>query len=354
MGQSESKFNLTNQKCPFLAKDLQAKTVRDVLNIRDAPQGMISIPSEFSLEQAMSVLNENKILCAPVLDTDTKEVLGLVDMYDILTYVLQLYGDVIQVEHEDVNWEEGFVTVFRTKVKPLEDAERTLEALSEEFFSKSLVSEVVNLSGRNPSQVTVNMDTTVDYLVEAMEFGKLHRILVTEPNDTKPFTIITQTDLLNFLAVELTSNSSGCEGSLFDRTLVELQLGTEKQPWSVQTGELAIQAFKVLFDHGVTCIPVLDGDTLVTQVSVTDLRGLKASNFSALLLNVVEYLRVYADTPAKSVTVGAGTKFGECIQTLYENNLHRVWVVDANQELLGVVTLSDIISLMSQVASSQK
>ena len=139
-----------------------------------------------------------------------------------------------------------------------------------------------------------------------------------------------------------------------NQTLLDLGLGVNKVPVTLRTNELAITAFRDLDRFKISSIPVLNENGQVqTQIGVNDLKGLNSANFPALLLPVTEYLDIYSPQTSAPIFVLPTSTFSHLLALFWENQqqgkrIHRVWITDANQEVLGLVSLTDVINLIDR------
>lgn len=97
------------------------------------------------------------------------------------------------------------------------------------------------------------------------------------------------------------------------------------------------------------------GRKVIGTFSATDLRGCPVSQLQSFLpASVMEYttslLSVSANmagsSPRELVTCHNESRLGEVVDKLVANHVHRVWVVDRNGLLDGLVSLTDIIRLI--------
>jgi len=142
-------------------------------------------------------------------------------------------------------------------------------------------------------------------------------------------------------------------GKYGDYTLSELGF-KPKKVFAVKETALAIDAFKLMSEQKITGITILDNDgAIITNVSSKDLRNvLSDPHFFEMLQLPVE--RFVSDLKTKTFLHDAETmypkicckfnsKFGEVLHKLAATRIHRIYVVEANDCPVSVISLHDII-----------
>jgi len=194
---------------------------------------------------------------------------------------------------------------------------------------------------------------------------KIHRVLVTdrrpaEDEDTgevinedevKPC-FVSQTDVVRFLfqnnhqlgkildtyasevsskAIHLTENVGG---DLSD------------QISSITIHDQALTAFKKIHQDGFSAVAVIEDDgVLVEEVSAADLRGLNRERLFDLKKPVIMFLKSCKGTLIKPLTCHGKFTLSQVMAGIIRNKAHRAWVIDENDIPVGIITLSDILSM---------
>ncbi|KAE8682976.1 SNF1-related protein kinase regulatory subunit gamma-1-like [Hibiscus syriacus] len=124
---------------------------------------------------------------------------------------------------------------------------------------------------------------------------------------------------------------------------------------SVQSDDLILEAFKRMRDNQVGGLAVVEepGKKIVGNVSIRDNRHLMLkpelfTNFRQL--TVKDFISTVVSTgqdfgrPTSPVTCKVDSTLGGVIQNLATKKVHRVYVVADENEVIGVITLRDVIS----------
>ncbi|XP_022643281.1 SNF1-related protein kinase regulatory subunit gamma-1-like isoform X1 [Vigna radiata var. radiata] len=124
---------------------------------------------------------------------------------------------------------------------------------------------------------------------------------------------------------------------------------------SIQSNELILEAFKQMRDNKIGGLPVVEGPRkkIVGNVSIRDIRYLLLSpeitNFRQL--TVMDFLKRIVSSSLQTgnashqpITCKPDSTLQSVIHTLASQSIHRIHVVDGQDELVGVITLRDVIS----------
>ncbi|KAL4431250.1 hypothetical protein ABPG75_006506 [Micractinium tetrahymenae] len=185
--------------------------------------------------------------------------------------------------------------------------------------------------------------------------------------------IVSQSDMLRFLHKHQAQLGSTLLGSTLQ------QLGLQgKRVLCVPADLAVIDALAGMVDARVPAVAVIDSEEsgrLVGNLSISDLRGLQPSHFEQLGEPVGDFLRdggwrEGARWQGASLLGGVAVKFGikspeslphepplavcrldstfgEVLALLAGRHLHRLFVVDGEGRPVGVVSLTDILSLLA-------
>jgi CBS domain-containing protein len=289
---------------------------------------LITVKKEDSAAFGFKILIENGILSAPVYDSLKKRYTSFIDMLDIVCYVIEAS----------------------------EGAELTGGQFRDLFLSGNSLNNVTcgqisDKSGRNlyyPVEEYSPLLAAMEIMVE----HKSHRLPVVDSTG-ELITIITQSHLLKLL------NQNMTKFEIFSKKIENLKLGY-KEVLNIQSNELAINAFKKIYENKVMGIAVIDNNTgiLIGNISASDLKfiGPDGSFLSRLFLPCIEYLTFI---PQKDIIPGPfcvlpSATIEEIILKLEITKSHRIYIIDSNQKLIGVITLTDILECILNYIKSKK
>ncbi|KAI8820701.1 uncharacterized protein EV422DRAFT_529803 [Fimicolochytrium jonesii] len=359
-----------------------------ILKHREATRGsspLIAVPETATVAEVMLLLRNEGILAVPVYrvtegQSGGRQYTGIISIHDILAYtVFQKLFDRL---------EPGSGAFVGDKAGELRDWIDSLMEDQEQYFGTP-IGELVGLSRESQESWSLNASMPVSNLLQLLTAGAYHRALIvddegvlierSEETENLPegsfTTMITQTDVLAFLedCVDLSQDArQRIEqlpvkeiNELVTRRLEHQQEQAQSKATSTaerRTGKsrvvtvldtaTALQAFRDLYIGGVSAVAVVDKEGgLAANLSASDLRGLSSSNLEGLLDPVFTFLEI--DTRRRSDQVKADQlKFVEpdaplskAIAIIRDAHIHRVWIADEGDKPVGVVTVSDILSV---------
>jgi len=303
-----------------------------VSNVVGDSSKVITILSGMSIEEGLSVLSTNKILSAPVLDNTTGEILGLVDMLDLVTFVLSQYqnSNFIKISY---NKGEDVQTIWKTWCQDRDELQSRGSRLT-----KQPITSCMNISMSNP-MCSVNHDSSLTQLLFLFRKG-VHRVVVVNKNG-EPVNIASQSNLIRLLAKNIHRF-----GKIAQATIQSIGIGIGSCITINETAE-AVHAFHLLKLNAVSAVGIVNSSgTLLANLSVSDLRGLDSSNFDRLSMPVMDYLQKYTETLIPPLTCTLSTTFETVILKLAATGAHRLWNVDEYGRPIGIISLTDVMKLL--------
>lgn len=290
---------------------------------------VITVREDAKLKDVLHLLAAHRILSAPVVCKDSRDVMGFVDVLDIVTFIVR---SVTQGSNmEEAQW-SGWTEDLKTfKAKGVE-------------FAGTPVAEIMAASRADPFFPVYGQGT----VMQAMEhFGAgVHRAAVFNKTNKVLTNIISQSDVADMLPKHLTGTSLGV---LAGKTIDELRLGTRSSVVTMSTNAQAIHAVYLMFFHRVSAVAITDENgKLVANFSASELRGISQENFDWLLCPISDFLRKIAARFGKltfPLNCRPSTKIEDVINMLATYRVHRLWIVDEQGRPDGVVSLTDVMRL---------
>uniref|UniRef100_A0A7S0X0C9 CBS domain-containing protein n=1 Tax=Chlamydomonas leiostraca TaxID=1034604 RepID=A0A7S0X0C9_9CHLO len=355
------------------------------------PQVVAVLKDSATVDQALKVLAENKILSAPVVVAqegddasqsatvqpgEAADILGFVDIKNILDSFLS------EIDIPELN-----------QVKLLQRM-RELEERGAAFAEKPL--KELKYMGTDGDFIHASqarstlLELVLNGLLQPRNRGGgrggsvVHRIALFN-SDGAITQIISQTDIVKFLA-----RHKEQLGPLSTKTVEELGLVSGRVE-CIDPGTPAIEAMAAMSYKGLSSLAVVDPNgKILGNFSVSDMRTLMAEHFGALALPVGEFLahehrteyvafnRVRAEeegiagraghkfvvdrvarqrprTPGEEVgqelvLARPGQTLVSVMELLVARRIHRVYVVDEEEKPVGIITCTDILRKLLQMA----
>lgn len=333
---------------------------------------VIEIKSDCSLAEAVQILADHKILSAPVVDVDAPEDASWIDRY---IGIVEFAGIVVWILHQSepssprspssgsaVAAAASGVTLLELGVLGPDSAAPTsgnfFEALTASEFYKN--TKVRDISGSFRWAPFLALQTSNSFLTMLLLLSKykMKSIPVVDLGEGKIENIITQSAVIHMLAE--------CAGvhwfeSWGTKKLSEVGLPTVtgNRIIKVYEDEPVLQAFKLMRKKRIGGVPVIEngGTKAVGNISLRDIqflltapeiyhdyRSITAKNFLTAVRSYSEKHKEASLTLSEMITCKKDHTIKEMILLLDSKKIHRVYVVDDDGNLEGVITLRDIIS----------
>eukprot|EP00164_Ancoracysta_twista_P002599 GFYU01003455.1.p1 GENE.GFYU01003455.1~~GFYU01003455.1.p1 ORF type:complete len:322 (-),score=104.21 GFYU01003455.1:152-1117(-) len=274
---------------------------------------LVTLDDRMSMAEAMAVLSERRILSAPVVGAN--EVVGMVDMLDIVALLCNMMEGVT-----DENIAEAI----------LDEESGIGRAINE-----TAIGAAVNASRRNPYDP---MHLSSPLLDVVKRLCTCHRVPLIDDSFTV-VGIVSQSDIASFLERHI---------QFFEPVAVKTigDLGADLSPTIVTgvkslVGETpTITVFQEMIENRVSAFPIVDPEgRLYTNLSATDLQGLIRTEMDRLFRPVIEF----RDENPTPIVARLEDTFEQVLVTFNSHRIHRLYIVNDNDEPVGVLSLTDLV-----------
>jgi len=299
------------------------KTAADLLNyslvfnlVPNAP--VVFVENHHNIKHAFDILASHSFHSVPVFDNAKEAFVGSIDMVDIMNYILQSCTDL------DSNKVE----------KHLSDA--TCAELA------------VESCNRNP-YFPIDSQVSLRIAMETLADKLLHRLAVTvnKPGKGSLIGILSQSNVLNYALSHLQFFP------LAARTVSELHFGF-RPVISVNGKQKVREAFQLIKDNKISGLAVVnDAGNLIGSISASDLRVMGFANILGVLnLPMTEFLPLIPDTKniPGLICVQPTATIEELLLKFSSENVHRIFIVNVENQLVGVITQTDVVRLLLEAA----
>jgi len=287
---------------------------------------MIVIDSRDTVPQALKTLVKSNVFCAPVFDRTSGVYIGLLDMLDLVSFIVDLAEKSSSLGHDYMAYLER-----------------------EELFNTQTACEVLRVSQRN-KMCPVSAGSCLYDAMVIMSKNSVQRVPVMFVNQKGEFTgvmsLLTQTAVIAFLSKNIAKL-----GPEFSESLSAL--GFEpKKVICIEDHRPALEAFKLMVTHQITGLPVLDSEKkLLANISARDLRVIANDPklFSYLHLDAGEFITLtrMSDSSLKtvhpSISCCMDEKFSRLVAKMAAAHVHRIYITDHHRIPVSVVTAHDVI-----------
>jgi len=305
-----------------IASFFSLKKIRDVMPMDAEHRGVISVNDFDTVEEAFQKLVDHDILSAPVLENSSNTWSGFIDMIDIVNFAINVFGPA-----HDAN----------------EDAVAKIE--DQQLFKNSSVRSLQDQWSKNPF-ITLRQNSSLFDLMRAFADKKVHRVGVTN-DDGELLGVISQWKFIEFIHKNI-----HYFGKAAQKIVGDLKLGY-KHVVTVTTNQLAINAFRSMTQHNVLGLAVVDQLGFpVGNISARDLKGISgtADFWPALYLPVDKFLDLVGIKSMRPesnlISCSPYDTLDKVLMLLTTNHIHRLFVVDEQGNLTGVIALYDVIQIL--------
>jgi len=213
----------------------------------------------------------------------------------------------------------------------------------------------MDLSTKSPASYVL-LTTSLFQCIGLFQKG-VHRVAVMNGHGITE-NILTQSDIVRFLVTKIPDYPA-----LFDKTIAELNLGTEKKIYSICKEENAIHALKIINDKKISAIAVVDEfGRIVGNISASDLKGRGTTDygdgadpFGTLQLPVLTFLQYGGMSIFPVGTCTKSMPFHFLLLKIMALRVHRLWVVNDADQPTSLIALTDIMqALVAQKQPDRK
>jgi len=272
-------------------------------------------------------LVQHNFLSVPVVLKTKQKYYGFIDMYDIVKFVTEFFGE--------------------DQLKTTEDWTKMADA-SEEFRKKT-VNDIMKypISRRNPF-FPIHSGFSVFSVIEALGKEKgLHRVPIID-RERNLITIISQSQIIQMICKNL-----DILGEKKNQPVNTMENYFE-DVLCVHEDSSTIEAFKTMVAKEISGMAVINTEgKLVAALSLKDLKAMStdARLFWRLHQTVKNFLlkvrkendETGGDRPRTVVTVKSQDTLETVLKKLSEHKIHRVFIIDDNKKPLGVISLKDVV-----------
>lgn len=151
--------------------------------------------------------------------------------------------------------------------------------------------------------------------------------------------VVTQYRILKFIAVNVT------ETEMLKKSVGDIKLGTYSNLQTAGMDTPVIDVIHTMVQKSISSVPIVDNDNRVLNVfeAVDVITIIKGGVYDELTISVGEALLKRAEDFAGIYTCSEEDRLDSIFETIRKSRVHRLVVVDENNCLKGVISLSDIL-----------
>ncbi|KAL7941811.1 nuclear protein SNF4 [Trichoderma barbatum] len=290
---------------------LRKRTSYDVLPLSFR---LIVLDTDLLIKKSLNILIQNSIVSAPLWNSHTSRFAGILTATD--------YINVIQY-HCQFPDEMSKLDQFR--LASLRDIEKAIGATPIE-------------------SVSVHPSKPLYEALRRMLKTRARRIplvdLDEETGRETVISVITQYRILKFIAVNNEHNTV-----LLKKTLREIRLGSYTDLVVARMGTTVLEVINLMVSKNISCVPIVDAENKVLNAfeAVDIIPCIKGGTYDELNGSVGEALCKRPEDNPGIFTCSQDDRLDSIFDTIRKSRVHRLIVVDDENKLKGIISLSDIL-----------
>ncbi|KAJ3046856.1 cell separation during budding [Rhizophlyctis rosea] len=320
------------------------------------PTVPVCLDSELSVQEGCAALAAHRVSSAPVYDEKAGGFVGMLDYRDLVAYILAVLHKV-PADRISADADLELTDIIRQATT------------GPQGTAGVPIKLVANLSKLNP---LAHLYSTEPVLTAVKTFArdKVHRLVVLRQEGAAGgdtfVGIISQSTVAALIASRLGKLSTKpgqprTSWPLGEKTLADLGL-VKGDVISISPEDQVLEALYLMHEKKISSVGIVDrseGDNLLLgSISMTDIKEILARRggwkrlFDSAMhffgdLRAEQGLQHHGDDRVPSFTVHPGTTLGSAVEKIAATRSHRVWVVEKDGKVVGVVSLSDVMAVIA-------
>ncbi|XP_062321565.1 5'-AMP-activated protein kinase subunit gamma-1 [Osmerus eperlanus] len=275
---------------------------------------LVVFDTSLQVKKAFFALVSNGVRAAPLWDSKKQCFVGMLTITDFINILHRYYkSPLVQIyeleEHKIETWREVYL---QDSFKPL---------------------------------VSISPNASLYDAVSSLLKNKIHRLPVIDPLTGNTLYILTHKRILKFLKLFI---SEMPKPAFLGKTLEELGIGTFQKIAMVRSDTPIYTALGIFVEQRVSALPVVDDNGRVVDIySKFDVINLAAEKtYNNLDVTVTKALQHRSQYFEGVLTCNRRDTLEAIINRLVEAEVHRLVVVDEQEVVMGIVSLSDILQAL--------
>lgn len=275
---------------------------------------LVVFDTELLVKKAFFALVYNGVRAAPLWDSKNQKFVGMLTITDFIR-ILQMY--------------------YKSPTAEMEELEEHKLATWRKVLGKDNVKELMS----------IGPDATLFDAIRMLIENKIHRLPVIDPETGNVLYILTHKRLLKFLYLYIHDLP---KPEYLNKTIQELNIGSYNNIEVAHHSTPIIEALGKFVNRRISALPIVDADgkliDIYAKFDVINLAAEKTySNLHVTLKQANEHRNEWFEGVHKCK---ATDSLGKVMETIVKAEVHRLVVVSDEDKVVGVVSLSDILSYL--------
>lgn len=281
---------------------------------------VIIFDTQFYVKKTFPTLISHGIRSAPLWDASKKMLVGMITVTDFIRILLHFDNENLSVEDLERHTLHNWRKILRSTRKPL---------------------------------CSVGPDQSLHEAINLLNKNRVHRLLMIDPLTGDVLYILSHKRILRFLFVYLNEFP---ELTFFHKTLMELKIGTYENIVSVSEETSIKTAFQLLLAKDISALPILNENGILVDVyaKYEVLNLVNEKLYSNLSLTISEVRNKKKDWEEKLQKCRSSITLYEALEVIVRTESHRLLLVNKEDKLIGIVSLSDILVYLNRIIPTEK
>ncbi|PAA92973.1 hypothetical protein BOX15_Mlig018326g1 [Macrostomum lignano] len=274
---------------------------------------LLVFDTNLNVRKAFFALVYNGLRAAPLWDSDRQKFVGILTVTDFI-YILHKY--------------------YRSALVPME----VLETHRISTWQAELSSQLKPLTWISP-------EASLYDAIRVLLHSRVHRLPVIDPLTGNALYIVTHKRVLKFIC--LYAHQLPMPGWL-DQPIIQLGIGTHSNIVTVSGTTSLVKVLSLFVQNRVSALPVLSSDGRLTDIySKFDVINLAATKtYNNLDISVAEALQYRRERFEGVSKCSSDATLKAVIDQLVQDEVHRLVIVDQDNRVTGMVSLSDVLNAL--------
>lgn len=281
---------------------------------------VIIFDTQFPVRKTFPTLVSHGIRSAPLWDAHKKLLVGMITVTDFIRILLHLEKENSSMDDLEKHTLHNWKKILRPTRKPL---------------------------------CSVGPDQSLHEAINLLNKNRVHRLLMIDPMNGDVLYILSHKRILRFLFVYLNEFP---ELTFFHKKLLDLNIGTYEDIISVTDNTTVKEAFRLLLDKDISALPILDENGVLINVyaKYEVLNLVSEKLYLNLSLTIGEVRDKKKDWEEKLQKCSSSITLYEALEIIVRTESHRLLLVNKEDKLVGIVSLSDILVYLNRVIPTEK
>jgi len=321
---------------PVFEEFITTHTIKDLITERDSAV-LVDEEENKTIQEVYNKFLEYNLRCLPIyrLENGNKNYIGYITLSDLIP------GDILKELEEKYQNGEG-------------DIDEIVAGI--DYFNKPIktILKEINLELKIISQ-----DISIKELIHILSQYNHHCLVKGDNNN---YQVVSQYDLVYYLFnhIEkiddelLDQTAQDCAGLVVKKRIAKVEGRVPPEFFkdielpefvSMSLKQTALEGFQLMVKNKVECIAITDeDDTIVSVLTSGNVRGLNPEALKEVVKPILPFLKNALDDIPEPHTCNVNYTIIQLIKKLMHYQTRRLVVVNKDNEPIGIVSMSDIVS----------